>query len=353
MSDNFNWSTNIGRWIGIPVRIHLFLFLFVAIVFGAEWNPGSANSNMFAATAMVTVIVFLASILLHEFAHAFALANLGGHVNNVVLMPWGGISDWSLPQAGYSRALVYAAGPFANGVVFLLGSALLIQSEHSTMSQLVNPFDPHWFDGGQWPVSLITIVTWVNFQIAFINLIPCYPFDGAGIVRSLIAEMKFDVPQYRVESAINLIGNSVAFGLIGIAWLCRSYDGGSVHPAWLVMLLCGITLFFSAAYSMHLETQQDPNWDDFDDMEYGSLYDETSFFDFTEDNENVSYSQWLQEKQDARRAHELHAEEEEDRLADDILKKLHTHGITSLTPDERSLLDRVSIRIRRRREQGV
>ena len=354
MVDNSSWSTTVGRWMGIPIRVHVLLFLFVAIVFGAEWNAGSANINLFTGTAMFTVLVLLASIILHEWAHVFAASNLGGHVNSLLLLPWGGNSDLVLPPSGYARAVVYLAGPFANGVVFLFGTALLVQSEHSTLVQLINPFEPHWLNVSRWQVSATEIVTWVNFQLMLINLIPCYPFDGAGVVRSLIAMMNVDLPKFRVESAIKLIGHAVAFALIGFAWLVRNYEAGPMHPTWLVLLLFGITLLFSARYSFDLETsKQDEEWNDPEGMDYDSMYTDASFFDFSEDSENYAYSRWLQEKQEQRRENEMRREEEEDRRADEILKKLHGDSLSSLTEEERRILHRVSARIRRRRQQGV
>ncbi len=354
MSDNFNWSTNVGRWMGIPVRIHLLLFLFVAVIFGVEWNTGASNDNFLFGTAMVSALILISSILLHEGAHVFALNNLGGHAESVVLMPWGGNSQFSMPPTGYGRALVYLAGPFANCVVFLFGTALLLQAEHSNMANLINPVDPHRFNPAKWQVSLAEIVTWMNFQLMLINLIPCFPFDGAGAVRSWIATMNVDLPKLRIESAIKLIGTAVAFAFIGMAWFVRDIQVGPVHPTWLLFLLMGITLLFSSNYSLHVETRDDEaDWDDVEDIDYDAIYSESSFLDFSSETENTAYSQWLQEKQEARREVIVRKEEEEDRRADEILKKLHGGGISSLSDDERSILDRVSARIRRRRQTGV
>ncbi len=355
MTENFSWSANFGRWMGIPVRIHLFLFLFVVLLFGAEWNSGGSNLNFFAGTAMVTFFVLIGSILIHEMAHVFAIANLGGHVNNLLLMPWGGNSDFVLPQTPVSRTIVHLAGPFINGAIFLFCMALLVQSEHSTLAQLINPFEPHWFNTDAWQVSLIKITSWVNFQLMIFNLIPCFPFDGAQAVRSIIDSINVDLPRYRIETAIKLIGNLSAFSIIGLAWLCREYDSGPIQPTWMILLIFGIVLIFAARHSLHVETQVvNTDWDEMEDMEYESLYNETSFFDFSnEDNDNTAYSQWLNEKQEARREDELRKEKEEDRRADEILQKLHGDGIKSLTEEEKSILDRVSERIRRQRQQGV
>ena len=357
MSENFSWSTSAGRWMGVPVRLHLFLFIFVALIFGAEWNKFSLNSNLFAGTAMVTVFVLMGSIILHELAHIFALGNLGGHVNEIELMPWGGNSDFGLPNTGAGRAVVYMSGPFANGVIFLLGTLLLTQNHNSTLVELVNPFAPHWFNAADWQVSLAKIVAWVNFQLMIVNLIPCYPFDGANIVRSLIDTINVDLPRYRVETAIKVIGHAVAFAFIGMAWIFQDYNANSglpIQPIWLLLLMFGITLFFSARYSLAREIHADDSeWEDVEDMDYDSIYNETSIFDFSDDTENTAYSQWLTEKQDERREDQQRIEDEEDRRADEILKKLHGGSLSSLTDEERSVLDRVSARIRRRRGQGV
>jgi Zn-dependent protease len=360
MMDNFSWSTHAGRWNGIPVRIHIFLFLFVAAMFGADWNPGTSNSNFFVGTAMVTTLVLLISIVIHELAHVFAISNLGGHVNNLVFMPWGGNSDFVYPKGGQARAVVHLAGPFANGMIFLFGMALLVQSEHSTLGHLINPLQPHWFNATDWRVSLIEIISWVNFQLMLVNLLPCFPFDGAAFIRSMVSSLNVDLPRYRVETGIKLIGTATAFAFMGMAWFMRNYESppgtsSLFDPAWLPLLACGIALFFSARYSLNVETTTSPDssWDEMREVEYDSIYSESSYFDFTDETENIAYSQWLVEKQESRRESEIRREEDEDRRADEILKKLHTDGLKSLTDEERSVLDRVSSRIRQRRKEGV
>ena len=85
-----------------------------------------------------------------------------------------------------------------------------------------------------------------------------------------------------------------------------------------------------------------------EELEYESRYDEPSFFDFPED-ENDGYSQWLAEKQEARRREETRIEQQEDRLADKILQRLHEEGIESISEEDRQLLNRVSMRLRRQR----
>lgn len=356
MVEHKSWSTSAGNWLGIPVRVHLFVYLMLIAIFAAEWNFGTNNANFFAGTAMATALVFLASIILHELAHVFTVSNLGGHTVGLVMMPWGGSSVFSIANNGYQRALVFFAGPFANGIVFCLGTALLVQSDSSTFLQSINPFEPHWFDPLDWQTSLVKIAVWVNFQLMVVNLLPCYPFDGAQIIRALISTMNVELPRYRIETAIKVMGHAVAFTFIGLAWLFRDVNSGPVRPVWMLLLGFGVVLWFAARYSLTVETssEEEPWEDQVPAPEFDSLSAEAAFLGFAADGDNIAYSQWLNEKVESRREEDLRREAEEDSLADEILQKLHDgNGLDSLSEDERLLLDRVSERIRRRRQQGV
>ena len=353
MTDNYCWSVSAGRWMGVPVRIHMLTFLFLAVIFGVEWHYRHAFNGLLIGTGTVTTFVVMISILFHELAHVFAATNLGGHVNNIILTPWGGNSDLAVPDSHRSRAIVYFAGPFASGMICAICSVLLVQAGRVEFAELVNPLHPHRFQSNDGGASALMIIAWCNFQLAIVNMIPCFPFDGSALMRSLIGWINPELPRLRSESTIMVIGHAVAFTMIGMAWIIKDYDTGAIQPAWFLLILGGIALFFAARYSFHIETtNSDVDWDELDDLEYESMYNETSFFESVGD-EDKTYSQWLQEKQLARQAEDERIEKEEERRADEILEKLHADGIAAITEEEKSLLHRVSERIRKRREQGV
>ena len=354
MAEEQVWSVSVGRWFGVPVRIHVSLLLFIALIFGIEWHLRGFIEPLFVGTGIVTSLVLIGSILVHEFAHLFAVSNLGGHCNGMLLTPWGGNSDNTLLEGGHSRAIVHMAGPFISGMIFLFGAAVLIRHTNTSLESLVNPLSPHGFRFSSWERTTLEIVTWVNFQLLIVNLLPCFPFDGAAALRAMIESMEFDVPRHRIESTVMAIGHGLAFTMLGMAWLLHGYDGGEIQPAWFVLLVSGITLIFTARYSFAKETAyDDPDWDDLENAEYDSMYEEGDFFHFGETDEDGSYSQWLLEKQHARDAMEKDGEADEERQADEVLEKLHQSGITALTEDEKRILDRFSARIRRRRQSGV
>ena len=144
--------------------------------------------------------------------------------------------------------------------------------------------------------------------------------------------------------------------MIGFAGFYRLYEPTGQHPGWVLALLAGIALLFAARYSLQQETAEyEEEWREFDDLEYGSIYDSSLYLESPGDHDNIAYSQWLTEKQEERRQEQLLLEAEEDELADGILEKLHQHGgdLSCLDPEERRILDRFSERIRRRRQQSV
>ena len=70
-------------------------------------------------------------------------------------------------------------------------------------------------------------------------------------------------------------------------------------------------LMFAARYSYFLQTAGgEERWEELDDLDYGSIYGDSSFFDFNEE-EDSGYSQWLQEKQEERERKEQETEQRE------------------------------------------
>jgi len=367
MNENHSWSASVGRWMGVKVCVHVLLFLFVAAIFCVQYQHLHVLSRDMMGTALMTSLVVLGSVIFHEVAHVYALTSLGGTPRRIVLTPWGGNSIFHMPQEPVAKLIVRAAGPFANMVVFLICSVLLIQGGHSDVFSLMNPFHPRVYMFSDGAASLIGIIAWVNFQLLMVNLIPCFPFDGAQLVRSLLELLQLDDSKLRSESAIMVIGNGCAFSVIGFAWLLYGQHTGPIEPIWFIMLAAGISMYFAAGYSMDQETaefreEQGLMGQDWDFDPY--LPQESSFFGLSpegdyqdlaraaiEESDSLTQSQWMIENQRERAAREREQEIYETKQADKILEKLHGGGgIGSLSENERAVLNRVSRRLRRQRE---
>ncbi len=350
-----------GRWVGVQVNIHVMFFLFVAFIFSVQWQHAGVSSGHLTGTALVTALILLLSVIGHEIGHVFALANLGGSVEEIVLTPWGGNSKFQLPDNPWAQLIVTLAGPFVNLAAFLFISALLVQSNMGSLSDFVNPLQPHSFDASTAAVSGFKIAAWINFHLLVINLIPCFPFDGTQIVRSSLDLFQLNVSKIRSECAIMVLGNGIAIGIFGAALFLLDFKRSPIEPMWFYVMATGITLYFASRYSFEVEVNKAVEASAKQNWEFSQLASDAALYDATENfhsdlndptsEDLISQSQWMTEKQEARRRAIREREYQEDRLADEILKKIHHEGtgLSGLSDNERAILNRVSDRLRRRR----
>lgn len=361
MNENNIWSAGIGRWVGVRVSIHAVFFLVVAFIFAVQWQHAHTLSQDQMGTALVTSLVLLLSVIAHEIGHIFSLVNLGGSINNVVLTPWGGNSDVDLPENPWAQLIVTASGPFVNLSIFMFSAALLLQTNMGSLEDIISVLRPHPFNASSGAVSLFKIAAWVNFYLVIINFIPCFPFDGAQLVRSGLELLGLDVSKLRSECAIMVLGNGVAMGIVGLAFFLLDFDHGPVRPMWFFVMSAGIILYFASRYSFEVESKKalasynNREWD------FDKLASDAAFYGVSEDyhggldepsgEDMISQSQWMTEKQEARQRERAEQECQEDHEADQILEKLHISGmgIEGLNAEERAILNRVSDRLRRRR----
>ena len=129
------WSLNLGRFWGVPVRLHVFFLIFIvltlAVTAGDMLGPG-----------LITVGILLISLLLHEIAHTMAAIKLGGQVDQIVIGPFGGLSSPRVPDQPDVQVLVSLAGPLVHlTLVFLAAIALSFDSCVHVLG-LLQPFVP-------------------------------------------------------------------------------------------------------------------------------------------------------------------------------------------------------------------
>jgi len=356
MPDQNIWSTGLGRWLGVNVRVHALLVIGIALILALEANGSRVSSSLFQVSAFVIVGMAIISLLIHEFAHVFAVQSLGGRVNEVVLMPWGGGTDVASAASPSSRVVIYAAGPFANGVLFLMFGFLLTQTNHASWIEVMHPMRPIEFDPGNVQVSALKFLTWINFQLAIVNLIPCFPFDGAHLFRGIVGTLYPGAKVNWIDSFVCMLGTFFGLAATALAFSAWENAWGPLPVNWFVLLIGGISLVYASQSALFRNINSSDSWPESDEELPIETSVEASYnhFDFSDETENAVYSQWLKEKQEERMQQLIMEEEEEDRQADQILGKLHDCGFVSLTTDEKELLDRVSARLRRRRrQQGV
>ncbi|MFB5191111.1 M50 family metallopeptidase [Alicyclobacillus fastidiosus] len=198
----------IGQALGVGrVRVHP---LFLALMVGAS----------FAGMLKTAVLLFL-FVLLHEFGHAVTARALGYEVEEVSLLPFGGVAKVSYARLGFSpreEAMVAIAGPFVN---------LLLCIACSLLSAV------RVIDGDTYQLCMQ-----MNSWIGIFNLLPGLPLDGGRILRAArsrqIGYERATLEAYNVALAL-----AILLMLTGVLAL---FTG---HPH-LGMMLLGLFLFATA-----------------------------------------------------------------------------------------------------------
>ncbi len=190
------WSFKIGSIMGIPIKVHAtFLLLLVLIFFAGFSVIGVGGLN-----GVIFVILIFASVVFHELSHSIVARHFGIGVQDITLLPIGGVSRMANPPDKPTvEILVAIAGPASSLVL-----AFLLWFAADTMGSGVSFSDA--LTGG----SLIAQLTVVNVVLAIFNLLPAFPMDGGRVLRGLLG---LYLSPYKATRIAVGVGQAFAIGL--------------------------------------------------------------------------------------------------------------------------------------------
>lgn len=172
--------------------------------------------------ALAAMLCFFASLLLHEFAHAYTAQRNGVSVKSITLFLLGGVAELNsdAPSPG-AELRIAAAGPAMSlalsGAFWGLSGIAASVSFSAVMSYLAI----------------------VNLVLALFNLIPAFPLDGGRILRALLWHRSGDA--LRATSSATRLGSIFAHILFG-AGVLNMLTGSPVAGLWYVMVSAFILL---------------------------------------------------------------------------------------------------------------
>lgn len=163
----------VARIGGVPVVIGggwLVIALAMVALFGPRIALELPSLGPWAyAVAAAYAVLLLFSVLVHEGSHAVVAHRCGYRVNHVVADLMGGHTAYDASRATPGRsALVAAVGPLSNGLLALVGVALLPLTQSGVSTLLVGAF------------------AWTNGVVAVFNLLPGLPLDGGFLLEALV-----------------------------------------------------------------------------------------------------------------------------------------------------------------------
>jgi Zn-dependent protease len=193
----------IGRLAGTPVylgRSWPVIAVVIVVVFGPNLARPDRGPEYGYLLAGGYAVLLLASVLVHEAAHALAARWRGHPVSRIVADVWGGHTVYdSTRSSPTTTALVAVVGPLSNLVLAAVVWGI------------------RGFTANDTAQTLLGIVAFANLLVGFFNLLPGLPLDGGQIVSALV---------WRATG-------SKGKGLVAAGWLGRVVAVATV--AWFVL----------------------------------------------------------------------------------------------------------------------
>ncbi len=230
----------IGRVWGIPINLHISLFLLMAYL--ALQGALNGGWKWFIFVIAFEVLLFT-SIALHELGHSFVAIRKGCRVREITLMFIGGAAQMEqIPRRPRDELQMAIAGPAVSvliGALLITGSLAMLPAERGSLSEWI----VYLLERGtlsEWVASLLNFIGVANITLAGFNLLPAFPMDGGRVFRAMLTPKLGRLNATRVAA---LAGKAVAalfvvvgiFGLPGVAFL----KGGSFG----LLLIAGFVFF--------------------------------------------------------------------------------------------------------------
>jgi stage IV sporulation protein FB len=218
---------------GIDIKVHItfpLILIWAAIQFGAFGEGGFSLSG--AAFGVVVTLLLFVCVVIHELSHSLTSTWMGYPVEDIVLLPLGGVSQIEeMPEGPGEEFLMAIAGPLSNIVIAFILALINLFTPMGLLAGLrriaMDPLTLGWRD-----VLPYLIVT--NVGLALFNLIPAFPMDGGRVLRSLLATV---MPQAQATSVAVRVGQ-------GFAWLIGL---GGLVTGNLIWILIAIFVYSGAA----------------------------------------------------------------------------------------------------------
>jgi len=335
----------------------MFFLLFAVCTLFFAWQasrqPGSQDLVWIATGSLV---ILLASILMHEWGHYLAAVRAGGGGDEIVIGPLGGLNSMRPPPDPYAESLMHLAGPLVNLMLCLIsGTALQFLSPGSVLG-LLHPLAPRDLVEGAGLVTTLKLTFWINWVILLVNLLPAFPFDGGRALRAALLGWWPDASPRHAAMFVATLAKFAALALLVFAWLQGRYFSNSESaptqiPLWFSLALLAIFLYFSAKHEEDRVDEVESDGDIFG-YDFSKGYVSLEQSGPPHPPQEGPFKRWLERRRQEKRRRQTEIEKEEEQRVDDILARLHEKGMEQLSVEEQLLLKRVSHRYRQRNGQS-
>lgn len=186
-----NAKLELGRIAGIPIYLDMF---FVLVLFFFSHRYFTSGDTMQLSAGIIIIAGIIASILLHELAHALVAWLFKVRVSHIELTGLGGLIEFdsSLPRAALPRMAIFLAGPAMNYALYLAAIAVLPAATEAAADGRVIAF-------------VLIQLAWINLFFCIFNLLPGFPLDGGHTLDAALGKIIGDDLACRVVGVLGIL----------------------------------------------------------------------------------------------------------------------------------------------------
>ncbi len=317
-----SWTFPLFRVFGIQVRMHWTL----AILIGGLLIQGSVAGEL--RWRAITMGILFLSVLFHEFAHCWMARRRGGHAEEILLWPLGGMAYVGHSGSPSDELKVAGIGPISSFVLGGICLGIFSATGAAWRWEYVNPFDVWWFGALSEVQNFLLHAFRLNVLLGLFNLcVPAYPLDGG---RVLFAFLTMRHGRRRAAELTSMIAMpiGVALAIWGIA------------QKELYLVLIGAWVLYESFQLRWLIRMGE--------LDAHPGFGHISEFDYMPERpvRKGWFARWRDRRRARRDARRLAEEVVLRERVDLVLEKVSREGIGSLSSEERCILEEASRRSR-------
>ena len=218
----------LGRIFGIEIGLHyswLIIAFLISLSLAGHFqlhNPAWGQTVIWA-TAIVTAVLFFATIVVHELSHAMVAKSRGLPVRSITLFALGGVAEIEkdAPDAK-TEFWLGIIGPLTSLVIGAICLGILYAFGWTPPEFPKTPM-----------LAMLMWLGYINVMLGIFNLVPGFPLDGGRVLRAIAWWITGDAS--RATTIAARLGQIVAFGFIMLG-LYRFFNGAGIGGLWIAFI---------------------------------------------------------------------------------------------------------------------
>lgn len=218
----------LGRIFGVEIGLH-YSWLIIALLItlslaghfrthNPEWGP-----TLSWGLAIITALLFFATIVAHELSHAVVAKSRGLPVRSITLFALGGVAQIEKEaEDAKTEFWMGIIGPITSLVIgaICLGIAYALG------------WTPPDFPARPLPAMLMWL-GYINIMLGVFNLIPGFPLDGGRVLKAIVWWLTGDAKRATMIAART--GQLIAFSMI-LLGVWRFFSGAGLGGLWIAFI---------------------------------------------------------------------------------------------------------------------